>query len=396
MKKILQDKCFIILLFLSLYGFSIGLFDNYRELWMSTQGLSTSSISHIISISYLVTVLVLFFFTIKVSTNKLKLGVLSSLSLKMLTEALLIFLNNSNQFFLIKFLMFFDIAFSQLILSSIYPLMMRLDKNDILYTKKSFVESLFDKLGFLLVSIILGKTIFNRIIDYNFCLLLSVIFTFLSFLVLNSIQIARTKENEIFDLKKTFNYFNKNKTLYLFLLSNMLSSAIWSTILGMPMLTLTKTLGFTSKGASFTILGLGILSNFLAMITIKYIRFKNDQINLFIKFGTRIILYILVFITNNTFLYLIVIIYLLLTNCTHEFLFSSYFINTIDEKYSLFLTTLKYCSSLLGNTIGTFLCGIVFNLEVKYLLLPAIIIAIIHYILSSILVEKKKYSFQKE
>ena len=87
----------------------------------------------------------------------------------MITEAILICLNQTNYYFLIKFLMFFNIAFSQLILASIYPLLMNIAKDDIIYTKKSFVESLSSKLGFLLVATILGKTIFNTTIDYNFC-----------------------------------------------------------------------------------------------------------------------------------------------------------------------------------------------------------------------------------
>jgi hypothetical protein len=390
MKKVLQDKCFGILFFLSLYGLSIGVFDNYRELWMSVNGLSTTAISHVISISYLVTVLVLFFFTIKVSTKKLKSGILISLLLKMIIEAFLIWLNRNPNIFLIKFFMFFDIAFSQIILSCVYPLMMNIDKNDMLYTKKSFVESLFNKLGFLFVSIILGHTIFNKVIDYNYCLLLSVIFTFLAFLVLASIKLDAIKEKKLFDINKAINYFSKNKILYLFLITNMGSYIVWSSILGMPMLTLTNNLSFSSKIASFLILGLGIIANFLAMLTIKCFRFKNDQINLFIKFGTRIILYLLIIFLNNKYIYFLTLIYMLLTERTYDFIFNSYFINTIKEEYSLLLTALNYCSALVGTAIGTFFCGLVFNLEIKYLVLPALLIAVMHYILAIILVEKKK------
>jgi hypothetical protein len=390
MKKVLQDKCFWILFFLSLYGLSIGVFDNYRELWMSVNGLSTTTISHVISISYLVTVLVLFFFTIKVSTKKLKSGILISLVLKMITEAFLIWLNRNPNIFLIKFFMFFDIAFSQIILSSVYPLMMNIEKNDILYTKKSFIESLFNKLGFLFVSIILGHTIFNRVIDYNYCLLFSVIFTFLAFLVLALIKINNIEEKKPFNIKKVVKYFNKNKILYLFLITNMTTYIVWSSILGMPMLTLTNNLSFSSKIASFLILGLGILSNFLAMIIVKCLRSKNDKINLFIKFGTRIFLYLLIFILNSKYIYFITIIYMLLTECTYDFIFNSYFINTIKAEYSLLLTALNYCFALLGTAIGTFFCGLVFDLETKYLVLPTLVLAVIHYILASILVEKKK------
>lgn len=76
MKKLTSNKCFILLVFLAFFGFSIGLFDNYRDLWLSSNNISTLTISHIKSISYIITVLVLFFFTLKVSSSKLKMALL--------------------------------------------------------------------------------------------------------------------------------------------------------------------------------------------------------------------------------------------------------------------------------------------------------------------------------
>lgn len=389
MQKLKDNKGFCLLFFLALFGFSIGLFDNYRELWMSVNGLSTTAISHVIGISYIVTVFVLFYFTVRVSTNKLKWGICTSLTLNMITGTGLICLNGTENAFLIKFLMFFNIAFSQLILSSVYPLMMNISKDDVLYTKKSFVESLFSKLGFLLVAILLGKTVFHTLIDYNICLLLSVIFNFLAFLVLMSVSLENTNK-ERFDMKKTIQYFNGNKVLYFFLFVNFLGDMIWGAILGMPMLLLTDNLGFSSNFASFFILGLGICSNILSMLVVKYLRFKNDQHNLFIKYGLRIFLYILVFITNSKMALFFTLIYLFLTDCPYSFLFSSYFINSIEEQHSLFLTTLKYCTSLLGKAIGTFFCGMVFYLDFRFFVVPALIVSIIHYVFATILIEKRE------
>lgn len=394
MQKLKENKSFCLLFFLALFGFSIGLFDNYRELWMSTNGLSTTTISHVISISYIVTVFVLFYFTIRVSTNKLKWGICITLALNMITGATLICLNGTQNAFLIKFLMFFNIAFSQLILASVYPLMMNISKDDVLYTKKSFIESLFSKLGFLLVAVLLGKTIFHTIVDYNICLLLSVIFNFLAFVVLMIVPLENDND-EKFDMKKTMQYFNSNKVLYFFLFVNFLGDMIWGAILGMPMLLLTDNLGFSSNFASFLILGLGICSNILSMLVVKYLRFKNDHHNLIIKYGIRAILYVMVFITNSKLVLLGALVYLFLTDCIYNFIFGSFFINNIEEKYSLFLTTLKYCSSLLGKAIGTFFCGLVFHLDLRYFVIPALVISIIHYIFATILIEKRELIVKK-
>ena len=92
---------------------------------------------------------------------------------------------------------------------------------------------------------------------------------------------------------------------------------------------------------------------------------------------------------NNTTLFFIMLLYLLLTDCTHEFVFSGFFINTIEEKYSLLLTTLKYCSSLVGKAIGTFICGLVFHFEYRYFVIPAILLSILHYVVIVKLIKEK-------
>ena len=196
-------------------------------------------------------------------------------------------------------------------------------------------------------------------------------------------------------MKKTVQYFNNNKVLYFFLFVNFLGDMIWGAILGMPMLLLTENLHFSSNFASFFILGLGICSNILSMLVVKYFRFKNDQYNLLMKFGIRVILYIVLFITNSKLLFLITLVYLFLTDCPYSFIFSSYFINNIEEQYSLFLTTLKYCSSLLGKAIGTFFCGLVFNLKLRYFIIPTLIFSIAHYIFATILIKKRENIINK-
>ncbi len=394
MKKYIDDKSFILLVFVALFGFSIGLFDNYKDLWMSANGMDSIMISHIISVSYIVTVLVLIYFTLRVPVEKLKLGIVVCLILKMLTSTVLICFNGTNNLFLIKLVMFFDIAFKQVIISSLYPLIMGIAKSDLIYTKKETVMNIANKLGFLVVSIILGKVIGSRVIDYNICLLLSTIFIFLSFCVLVNVNLVNKHESNRLELNSIFSYFNKNKVLYLYLFVSLIGGIIWSSVIGMPMLTLTEKLEFSPTVASFFILGMGIASNILAMLIVKYLRFKNDHFNLIFKFGLRVIFYLLVFIINNKMILILTFIYLLLSDSTYGFIFDSYFINKIEDKYAMFLGVLKYAANLTGNAIGTFICGMLFNLPIKYLAFPALMIGIIHYILCGILVSKKKYSLR--
>lgn len=386
-----KQSNFGLFFFLALFGLSVGIFNNYAEMWLATNGLEASSISNVFSISYIVTVLMFLYFTIRFSKSQLRRGVLISLLMILGVNVTLIFLNGTGQLVAIKFLMFFNLALTDLILSSIYPLMMSIDKSDEAYTKKSVVESLFNNLGFFMASMLIGKTIIGFVFDYNVCLIISTAFATISFILLFFIKVSDEKKESVsFDLNKAISYFNSNKILYFYLFLNMLGSVVWCSILGMPMLTLIEKLHFNSNIASFTIFGLGIISNFLAMIVLKYLRFKNDHINLFFKFGIRIILFVLSFLTNNELVFVLTIIYLLLTDCVYNFIFSSFFSNNIDENYIVLFTALKYSSSLIGYSLGTLICGLVFEWSIRFMILPTVILSIVHYILASILVSRKK------
>ena len=382
----------LLYLFLALFSFSVGLFSKYRDLWLVDNNLTTSTIANITSIASIVTILIFLFFTIKVSYEKLKTGVLITLILKMITGTILICLNKSGYLFFIKFTMFFDIAFKELILSSVYPLMISLNKSDEAYTKKGAIESISEKLGFLLVSLLIGRYIGSFIVDYNKCLLLSVIFVFASFIVLLTINDNKKKKKASknnFDFKAIFHYFNTHKIMYLFFTIDCLSSVVWSSILGLPLLTLTQNLSMPTQSASFLILGLGIFSNLLAIQIVKKWHFQNDQINLIFKYGLRLILYFLVYLTGSKILFLVTIIYLLIFDQPFSYLFGSYFINKVPKEYSFFMTVCKYSTTLLGDAIGIFICGLIFNLDIKYLTLPSLIVGIIHYILTAILLYKR-------
>lgn len=388
-KNLKENKSFLLLLFLGLYSFAIGLFSNYKELWMAQNGLNTLSISRIITISSIITALILLFFSLRVSTNKLKNGVLISLILKMCTSTILICLNNSKYLFLIKFIMFFDIAFTELILSSIYPLIMSVKRSEEIYVKREVVESLGGKLSFFIISLMLGRTFGNLFINYNICLLFSVIVLFLSFTVLMEIKIEDNKEEKYSNICGLVKYLNQNKKIYLYLFLCFMGGMTWSSILGIKMLTLTEKIGLSTKSASYFILIMGVITNILAILIVKYLKFKNDYINAFFKYGIRVVLYLLMFITNSKTIFFYTIGYLLLTDLTYNFVFNAHFINNMKEEYTLLFTVIKYCISLMGNGIGTFICGLIFNLSISKIGFIMTILGLATYVIANILLKVK-------
>ena len=389
-KRIKNNKSLLFLCFLGMFGFAVGLFANYRELWLSANGIGPASIGRVISLASIITVLVFTFFSLKYPYHKLKTGLSITLLLKMITSTMLICLNNKGFVMPIKFIIFFDIAFEEIIFGSLYPLIMQINKSDLIYTKKNVVESVSSKFGFLLASFLLSKTIGSFAINYNSCLLMSVICIFLAFILfLNISEIDSKNDNNDINLKDFFDYLKDNKILLFFLVVNAFGSMVWASIVGMRLLSLTKIMGVNTKLASYLVLGLGIISNALAIIIVKYFKLKNDYINLFIKYGARVILYLLIFILNTKRMLFITFIYLLLLDIPYGFIFSSYFVNRIKEEYSMVFATIKYCFELIGTSIGIYICGLTFNMSIKYIGLITFILASIHYIMANILVSKK-------
>lgn len=387
MKKC-ENKGTMLLIFLAFFSFSAGLFNNYRVLWLSENGLSTISIGRVVLVANVVTALALLFFSLKVPTKRLKNGVTLAVLFKMITSTLLVCLNGSGMHFLIKFLMFFNIAFGEIVLSSIYPLMLTMQKDDVIYTKREAIESIADKLGLFLVSFLLGRSLGSMIFDYNKSLFASIVFQFLAFMVILRIDVSGASSKTV-SLKETLKYLGNNKEFYMYLFLNFIASMTWASILGLKMLTLTSTIGMSSKAASYMVLGFGILTNILALLIVKFLKFKNDYINIFFKYGLRLIFYAAIFITNSKDALLITFIYLLITDITYSFVLGGYFMNSMDERYILLYSVLKYCTSLIGDGIGVFLCGVTFDLEIKYIGLVALILGTITYVLSNILVSKK-------
>ncbi len=75
--------------------------------------------------------------------------------------------------------------------------------------------------------------------------------------------------------------------------------------------------------SSFKLLNLRTWNYILAIIIVKYFKFKQDHLNLLFKFGIRVIFYLFIFLTGNKWILFFGIIYLLITDCTHNFIFSS-------------------------------------------------------------------------
>lgn len=109
-KKVLNKNENKILLMLAFFSISIGLWNNFRQLWLEDNSFSVSNISNIISLGTLISVIAIAFIGKYVKLNKLKNTLVVVLILKFINMLFLYIFNKSNLLSVINILIIIDIV----------------------------------------------------------------------------------------------------------------------------------------------------------------------------------------------------------------------------------------------------------------------------------------------
>ena len=139
------------------------------------------------------------------------------------------------------------------------------------------------------------------------------------------------------------------------------------TALGLKMLTLTNYFEFSDNQATNYLLIVGLLADVIGIIALKYLTPKNDYITITIKFGIRFLAYLIAFLSNSLILTLIAITWSILISTAYENICDGYYVNYVENKYQLTFTNFRYVIRYLGEAVGIFLCGIMYNIGLRYM-----------------------------
>ncbi len=357
-----ENKILIILL---LFSISIGLWNNFRQLWMQDNGLDPTQISRILSYGTLFCVVGILIFSKYIKLNKIKSFITTALLIKIINLVILFFLNNRSLGTFINLSIIIDIIIERLIIISIYPLIVTIKKNNTLYSKRKLVEYTGRDLGVLIGGFAIGKIILGIVFNYNLCLLISILFSIISLIILFNIKIDSIETSNSSD--NIFKYIFTNKFRMTYIIYYLVGQIAYSTALGLKMLTLTNYLGFTDSGATKYFLIIGILADIIGIVALKFLTPKNDYITITIKFGIRFLGYTLAFLSNNIIVVICAISWSLLISTAYENVTDAPYINSIELNKQLAYTNLRYMVGSLGEAIGTFLCGIMYAIGLRYM-----------------------------
>ena len=365
-KKVFNKNENKILLMLAFFSISIGLWNNFRQLWLEDNSFSVSNISNIISLGTLISVIAIALIGKYVKLNKLKNILSIVLILKFVNMLFLYILNNSNLLLLINILIIIDIVTEYITITSIYPLITTLTKNGTIYSKRRLTEYLFRDIGILFGGIFIGKTISGILINYNVCLIISNIFLLISIFIIMTMRIDTSNEISK-DKTSCLKIVLKSKIMYLYLIYTLIGTIAMSTALGLKMLTLTNYFNFSDNMATVYLLVIGLLADVFGIIALKYLTPKNDYLTITLKFGIRFLGYILAFFSNNLFIIIIAISWSIFISTAYENICDAVYINRLENRYQLSFSNMCHIIRFLGESIGVFLCGMMYEIGLKYM-----------------------------
>lgn len=364
MKKIKNENQ--ILIMLAFFSISVGLWGNFRQLWLQDNNFAVTNISSILSIGTLIRVVIIGLIGKYVKIDRLKSVLVIVILIKFINMFWLCFLNSTSYVGKIKLSIIIDIVTEYIIITSIYPLITTIVKTGTIYSKRRLTEYLFRDVGILFGGVFIGKSIAGLLINYNACLFIANLFLMFSLFILLNIKVNKLENNN--EHKEiSSKYIFKDKILILYLFYTLIGTIAMSTALGLKMLTLTNYFNFSDNVATNYLLVIGLLADIFGIIALRYLTPKNDYLTITIKFGIRFLGYVIAFVSNNIAITLIAITWSIFISTAYENICDAVYINRLENKYQLSFSNVCHIIRFLGEAIGVFLCGLMYEKGLRYM-----------------------------
>lgn len=363
-----------LLIVLGLYSLAGGTFYIFQELWMAENNLSVGTISTVFSLCSLLSVSVIFLCSNLIPKEKLKQFSCGLFLLKTLVMFLLFVLNGTGLNILIKFLIMLDYVIDVELWISLYPLITLIKKDDKIYAIKDLIYDACYYIGVFLAGILLGKGIGLFHINYNFYILIACIITFLAFYILHKTNLkpymkAEKKQDVTNQLKNIVLKIKKDKISVFYLLYVLFGEISYSCITELQVLILADYFYFSATAISNYSIILGIGAVLVGTLVIAKLTFKNNYVNLLLKYGIRLFLYLVALIFDHKLFILLAFIFIKLSSDAYLDITDAPYVNRFLNEEQLAFNNLKEMIEYIGTGIGIFLCGVALEYGVRFIFL---------------------------
>ena len=384
MKNKIKDFCKvrnedILMIVLAFTAFSFGIWGNYRQLWLQSIGFNLIDISKVLSIALICSAIISF--VISIFSTKVKVKNVIMLSMIFRAIALSILLFNRNPY-VIKTCMLLCIMCEVIFSISFYPLLSTVNKSDETYKKHVMINYLAKDMGIISCGLLIGVVVGKIVFDLNSCLFLSLISCLLGVIALILFTENKTyKKRNILPFRKAFKNLFKSKINNYYLFGQFVMNISYGIIFGLMMLVLTNYLNFQISFASIFIIGCNVLGSLACSLFIKFGKNISVSLSVLIKYGSRVIAYLVAFITNNYFAFLMSIIIAYVTSRVLEDKVNGTYIRRIDTNSQFLFGNIRYFVLSIGEGVGTYLAGYLLQISFRSLFLGGAIFTIFQIIM---------------
>lgn len=375
-----------ILLMLTFFSIAVGLWENFRQLWLEDNNFSALEVSTITSIGSFISAATIILVGRYVKPARLKSFMTLVLVVKLIDLFILLGLNASSARALINICTVVDIVTSYIIVTSVYPLITTITKSNQAYSRRKLVEYLFRDIGVLVGGVVLGRQLGGLMVNYNACLLISQVFLVAAIAIMLRLKVQPTAISRP-ERSSVVKYVLKSRIQVCYMVYSFLAATSFATALGLKMLMLTNYLNFSAGTATNFLLIVGLISDVIGFLALKYFTPKNDYITITLKFGIRLLAYIIAVCANDPFLSMLAITWSIMISTAYEDVSDGYYINLVDNRHQFSYSTLKYVMSYLGEACGLLLCGVMYGLGIQHIfaasaLITAVQMAVAYYLIS--------------
>lgn len=369
----------ILMIVLAFTAFSVGIWTNYRQLWLKSIGFDVVSISRILSVALICSAIISF--VISLFSTKVKIKNVTLLCIIFRASALSMLLVNRDPY-IIKICMLLSIMCDVMFSISYYPLLSTVNKGAEAFRKQNLINYLAKDAGVISCGLLIGVTIGNRVFDYNTCLFIALLASLMSaFILVLFDQDKYYKKKNVLPIKKAIKNLYKSKINNYFLFSQFVMNISYGIVFGIMMLILTNYVNFSVSIASIFIIVCNLLGSLACSLFIKYGKNLTTDISIFIKYGSRVIVYFIAFLTNNIIFFIIAIIVAYITARILEDKINGVYIRRIDTDSQFLFGNVRYFVLSLGEGIGTYLAGYLIQISFRSIFLGAAVFTLLQVIL---------------
>lgn len=345
-----------ILAVIAFFSISTGLWENFRQLWLESNGFDAPEVSNILSLGMFIGVGGIMLVGKCVRMSQIRNLVTVTLAARLLNLLALYCLNAAGNRIMIDVCVIIDVVTSYIIIMSLYPLLTTVMKSNKAYSRRKLVEYLFRDVGIAVGAVLIGHRIGQWFFDYNGCLLVAAVFLIISIGLMYRLEVESTERAPTQQLS-VVKMIMHSKVQRVYMVYNFLSSVSFMAAVGLKMLVFTNMFDFSPSTATNTLLLVGLAADLVGILALKYFTPRNDYVTMTLKFGIRLVAFAIAAITDNMFICFVAFIWGLLSSTAYENISDGYYINAIDNRHQLKYGTFRNVVSYLGEAVGMFICG---------------------------------------